>query len=1048
MRINGLLDYGTQVPSETLNQTVQPKDTLDIALDFLNNASTSLHSPTTDDLTQAALLNKSLQDGTFNNSLSQNTTNTPNDTTTAQTVVTTETTGVEPTDDTESVETITPTESNPVIKLPDMQPVPEVSDDILNEVPDSTVVEDTSVSKVKDVQKTDALGLAGLDPTKEYTSEYVSHILNAKKFKDMTGITIETLENIPYKEYMQSLDDLYQSKVDYYNTLRDVTSRAKDLRDKKYSLGGSNWIALAAAFLIPNKRGRGAFINAYYTNNIKKFNTAKEAELATLQDELKLAEANKDTVSTKVGILKTKIDYNQILSDRLLTAIGRVAADNDPKVKALSVPIMLNLLQDYVKDNTVVTGNFYDIVNNRIENDSNIPVNLKPAVLKQVVDVAVPQLLSLGVNSINAELKAATKTGEFQAAYVIQPIPDNEAKAFVELLQGLPIQQGKFNLSNDDRDAFFTTFTSDSMMEMQNSFLLGYSKLTAEDRALVQEMLQNNSDLDAIYNNPESLKNKYSDRSKNLDTLISVFKQGSDISRTMTSKAKTLTVTNELRNATAGYDKLHRTATSNIIALINTIHAMPSLDSALQQVNPALYKNLFSTDSGVSTFADAVVSKYINDNSFARSTTAQNYILNTLYGKNADTIIGVLAAKSNEDFGKEFNTLSKNVNQSVFNVVYSWPSYSVTCEKLGSGLEAAFRDVMPVAFGNSGVTSASTGKWQIASGEMDSLYTTLSKRLTNNIVDSYKESVSKFSSIYESNNIPIVDTKAKQNMQDATTPVNFKPTANVSKGLAEQIVSDYGSFVSKWSSKYDIPEVVLYALIGIESSGNPNPKNTKSSAVGLTQIIPKFNYDKAVGSIDKDIDTYFNQPDGTYSNLASTNKTKAQKQLGEFLVNNPDGAIHLSAYILSRHVASFGNDPNAMLKALAAYKAGFSTINNATKGKEPANFLASLKGVKYDPLGYLRGIAGNADVFKTVLDSSPVVTDTAVTIDEYKSNLIDTATSVKASSDGLSYDEFKAQMLAAMQKNPVLSKYTIAGKDGKKDTTKFELILKELYQKL
>lgn len=112
----------------------------------------------------------------------------------------------------------------------------------------------------------------------------------------------------------------------------------------------------------------------------------------------------------------------------------------------------------------------------------------------------------------------------------------------------------------------------------------------------------------------------------------------------------------------------------------------------------------------------------------------------------------------------------------------------------------------------------------------------------------------------------------------------------------------YSELVEKYSSEYNVPKDLLYAVIKTESGFNENAKSS-AGAIGLTQITPE-----------------------TFTWLQS--KTGEKMEADELY--NPEISIKYSALFYKILLAEFENTETA----IAAYHAGRGRVNSWLKDKE------------------------------------------------------------------------------------------------------------------
>lgn len=144
---------------------------------------------------------------------------------------------------------------------------------------------------------------------------------------------------------------------------------------------------------------------------------------------------------------------------------------------------------------------------------------------------------------------------------------------------------------------------------------------------------------------------------------------------------------------------------------------------------------------------------------------------------------------------------------------------------------------------------------------------------------------------------------------------------------------EFTEYVTKYSTEFDVPEALIYAIIRTESSFDPNARSGVG-AIGLMQLMPD-TLDWLSRLLDEDAPT------------------------GE--ITDPETNIKYGTYYLRHLYDRFGSWDTA----IAAYNAGHGRVANWLKNPEYSDDGVELKSIPIEETkNYVNKVKGNYNTYK------------------------------------------------------------------------------------
>jgi hypothetical protein len=181
------------------------------------------------------------------------------------------------------------------------------------------------------------------------------------------------------------------------------------------------------------------------------------------------------------------------------------------------------------------------------------------------------------------------------------------------------------------------------------------------------------------------------------------------------------------------------------------------------------------------------------------------------------------------------------------------------------------------------------------------------------------------------------------------------------------IYRDYGKFINKWGTEFEVDNSILVGFIATESGGVNAPPN-RFDATGLMQMTPLTVYEilskweKIVGSpLSKTASTFFTKAIPSIKKIdANTEITTAIKsEISNALRSNIEFNIAIGTANIRWLLEAFKADGKAYInKVMVSYNAGYYSSKGSLRGVITTTQLVNNKTFPLESRGYLLKMLG------------------------------------------------------------------------------------------
>jgi hypothetical protein len=192
-------------------------------------------------------------------------------------------------------------------------------------------------------------------------------------------------------------------------------------------------------------------------------------------------------------------------------------------------------------------------------------------------------------------------------------------------------------------------------------------------------------------------------------------------------------------------------------------------------------------------------------------------------------------------------------------------------------------------------------------------------------------------------------------------------TIMANNAMMNTIYRDYGKFINKWGTEFEVDNSILVGFIATESGGVNAPPN-RFDATGLMQMTPLTVYEilskweKIVGSpLSKTANTFFTKAIPSIKKIdANTEITTAIKsEISNALKSNLEFNIAIGTANIRWLLEAFKADDKAYInKVMVSYNSGYYASKNKVKGVVTTTQLVNNKLFPLESRGYLLKMLG------------------------------------------------------------------------------------------
>jgi len=192
-------------------------------------------------------------------------------------------------------------------------------------------------------------------------------------------------------------------------------------------------------------------------------------------------------------------------------------------------------------------------------------------------------------------------------------------------------------------------------------------------------------------------------------------------------------------------------------------------------------------------------------------------------------------------------------------------------------------------------------------------------------------------------------------------------TIMANNAMMNTIYRDYGKFINKWGTEFEVDNSILVGFIATESGGINAPPN-RFEATGLMQMTPLTVYEilskweKIVGSpLSKTTSTFFTKAIPSIKKIdANTEITSAIKsEISNALRSNIEFNIAIGTANIRWLLEAFKADGKAFInKVMVSYNAGYYSSKGSLRGVLTTTQLVNNKTFALESRGYLLKMLG------------------------------------------------------------------------------------------
>ena len=192
-------------------------------------------------------------------------------------------------------------------------------------------------------------------------------------------------------------------------------------------------------------------------------------------------------------------------------------------------------------------------------------------------------------------------------------------------------------------------------------------------------------------------------------------------------------------------------------------------------------------------------------------------------------------------------------------------------------------------------------------------------------------------------------------------------TIMANNAMMNTIYRDYGKFINKWGTEFEVDNSILVGFIATESGGVNAPPN-RFEATGLMQMTPLTVYEilskweKIVGSpLSKTASTFFTKAIPSIKKIdANTEITSAIKsEISNALKTNIEFNIAIGTANIRWLLEAFKADGKSFInKVMVSYNSGYYSSKGSLRGVITTTQLVNNKTFPLESRGYLLKMLG------------------------------------------------------------------------------------------
>lgn len=494
------------------------------------------------------------------------------------------------------------------------------------------------------------------DDTPRSPGYLLSRALSEEVKKYLPGANIDLPDDTTFTELRQALMDEHDSKKAYVDKLKSVFGEADTLRNEKYKPNGKAWMGLVAAFAMP-KRAGAAFISSYLKANQQQWATTREAKLASLEDQLKVAKAELDLKGDEVQIKSSLYTMQQNAISNLGSLVTTLRQVNEPKIKAQALYAFEDW-QSYVRQNGDAPDNVTEFVKDSLKKHGIADPNELELATTQAFDYISTTGPGIITSVDKAMMTAQSKIHSFDSTpnikgYITPEVADDAAqvdasaaeKAYLDIV-GL---MKKGNISANISQKFFQDFRG-ADADTRNLFVKGLTPVSM--RRLTMALADNKNSRPELLNSfVKELTPDAEKQAKLTEMFSNLYKE----SETIFGQVRPL-VEKALNPITSKVEARKASLLSSTSGFLGTIASTPEL---AQFVRPELLEAYAKDPEGFST--------YVASSLIQRKTTmpTKQVIMNFLFGPNLQALSQWTAQPNIQKFtdalGEGLKSLDKGV---------------------------------------------------------------------------------------------------------------------------------------------------------------------------------------------------------------------------------------------------------------------------------------------------------------------------------------------------------------------------------------------------